>query len=207
MTPTIVSAPISDAQLAANRANALISTGHRSSEGKQTVARNATRHNLSSASPVLAGEDKLDFERFLFECKIDLAPHTHTEHALVEQIAFAEWKLLRASQWETRIIDAILAGGAAPCMALFGKTPDEALARLHRYESGIRRAWHNALRELCQVKKSNRDAATSGERADYIHNLKEKMEKVVTLADARTNPIPPSDDFTPPSCPSDARAA
>jgi hypothetical protein len=33
-------------------------------------------------------------------------------------------------------------------MTLFGKSPDEALARLHRYEAQIQRAWHAALREL-----------------------------------------------------------
>ena len=36
----------------------------------------------------------------------------------------------------------------AYCQKLFGETPAEALTRLHRYESQVRRAWHTALREI-----------------------------------------------------------
>ena len=86
-------------------------------------------------------------------------------------------------------------------MTLFGQTPDEALVRLHRYESGIRRGWHNALRELHQVKKSNREAATLDERALFLHNLKKEKENAVELDDSKTNPIPPSGDPTPPADP------
>ena len=182
----------SQSQLTANRDNAQHSTGPRTEPGKQTVSRNAVRHNLSSAHPVLSSEDRTQFEHFLFESKLDLAPRTHTEHALVEQVAFGEWKLLRIAQWETQIIDATLSNTQAPCEKLFGKSPDEALARLHRHEAGVRRAWYNALRELRQIKKLNHTPDQVQDRSQYIVRVKQRMEKIVESADSKTNPIAPS---------------
>ena len=182
----------SQTQFIANRENAQNSTGPKSAGGKAHASRNAVKHNLSSVSPILAGEDKLAFEHFLFESKLDLAPSTHTEHMLVEQVAFAEWKLLRIAQWETQIIDATLANQQAPCEKLFGKSPDDALARLHRHEASVRRAWHNALRELRQMKKLNHSPAQVQDRSQYIVSVKQRMEKVVRIADSKTNPIAPS---------------
>jgi hypothetical protein len=108
---------------------------------------------------------------------------------LVEQVAFAEWKLLRIAQWETQIIDATLANQQAPCEKLFGKSPDDALARLHRHEASVRRAWHNALRELRQMKKLNHSPAQVQDRSEYIISVKQRMEKVVKIADSKTNPV------------------
>ena len=178
------------AQFTANAENAQHSSGPRSEAGKQIVSRNAVRHNLSSIRPILATEDQTQFEHLLFECKLDLGPHTHTEHTLVEQVAYAEWKLLRIAQWETQIIDAALSNQQAPCQILFGKSPEESLTRLHRLEAGVRRAWHNALRELRVTKKFNHTVPQVHDRSIYITSLKQRMEKIVELADSKTNPIP-----------------
>jgi hypothetical protein len=199
-------------RLAANQQNALHSTGPRTPQGKAASSRNAAKHNLCAVSPVLDDEEKLEFDRLLCEAKMDLAPRTHTEHALVEQAAYAEWKLLRIAAWEAELINATLSGRTTPIARLFGKTPHEALDRLHRYESATRRAWHNALRELRVIKKLRQDAAFVADYSFYIRKLKQRMDNIVEIDTAKTNPSnhapSPSDDpSTPPPIASAARAA
>ena len=48
--------PISDAQMAANRANAQKSTGPRTEEGKAISSQNALKHGVYSRSDILDGE-------------------------------------------------------------------------------------------------------------------------------------------------------
>ena len=144
---------LSKSKLTANRNNSQLSTGPRSLTGKTVVARNACKHNLSSVNITIAGEDLEDFHALLRETTFDLSPLSTIENALVQQIAYAEWKLLRIARWETDLIDATLAGRIAACQTLFGKSPDESLARLHRYESQVRRAWHAALREFVSSRR------------------------------------------------------
>jgi hypothetical protein len=138
----------SQAKLTANRANAKLSTGPRSPEGKIVVAQNASKHNLTSIQITIPDEDRREFQTLVHELTVDLKPLTSVETALVQQAAYAEWRLLRIARWESEIITAALSNRTAPAQRLFGKTSDEALTRLHRYETQIRRAWHNALKEL-----------------------------------------------------------
>ena len=138
----------SNSKIDANRRNSQLSTGPRSDAGKSAVARNACNHNLTSLNIAIAGEDLEEFQILLHETAIDLGPRSTIENALVQQIAYAEWKLLRIARWETEIINAAMSRREAYCQKLFGETPAEALTRLHRYEAQIRRAWHTALREM-----------------------------------------------------------
>src|SRR5687767_14738584 len=138
----------SNSKIDANRRNSQLSTGPRSDAGKSVVARNACKHNLTSLNIAIAGEDLEEFQILLHETAIDLSPRSTIENALVQQIAYTEWKLLRIARWETEIINAAMSRREAYCQKLFGETPAEALTRLHRYEAQIRRAWHTALREI-----------------------------------------------------------
>ena len=51
-----------EAQVAANRANARKSTGPRTAEGKAVVSQNAVKHGLLAREGVLRGEDGEEFE-------------------------------------------------------------------------------------------------------------------------------------------------
>jgi hypothetical protein len=180
----------SAAQITANRENAHFSTGPRTSQGKAKSANNARHHNLCSVSPVLTSEDKIEFDRLLCELKLDLGPRTHTEHALIEQAAYAEWKLLRIAAWETELINATISGRTTPITKLFGKTPQEALDRLHRYESATRRAWHTALRELRVIKKLRQNPAFVADYCAYILKMKKIVEDETGEPLRETNPTP-----------------
>jgi hypothetical protein len=165
----------SPAQITANRENAQHSTGPQTVEGKAAVSQNATRHGLTSMNIALQGEDLEHFRNLVRENRTDLRPRTAIENSLVEQIAYAEWRLRRIAAWEAEIINAALAGRPAPCMNLFGNSPADALARLHRYESQTNRAWHNALREFRVHQKFRKDTELADAReaanADKMRRL------------------------------------
>ena len=88
-------------QVAANRRNAMRSTGPRTSKGKEASKFNATKHGLRASEMVIPGrEDPLEFETLLQEFWDDWMPHGRTEISLVSEIAIAQWRLRRAHRAE-----------------------------------------------------------------------------------------------------------
>src|SRR5262249_5082897 len=87
-------------QIAANRANALASTGPRTIEGKAAASRNALKHGLTAEAVVVAWENAEDFEAFrsgLFE---SLKPQGQLEAVLADRVACGAWRLRRAIEIE-----------------------------------------------------------------------------------------------------------
>jgi hypothetical protein len=90
-------------QAEANRANALLSTGPKSPEGKAKSSLNAVKAGLTGRTVLLPGDD-VDLyhehvQRFLGEYQ----PIGDKEQALVQSIADAEWRLLRIPSLEAGI--------------------------------------------------------------------------------------------------------
>ena len=83
-------------QAAANRQNALRSTGPTTAEGKATASTNAFKHGLRSAAPVLPDEDAADYADLQRELYDELQPIGAIESAMVESIGFLLWRLERA---------------------------------------------------------------------------------------------------------------
>jgi hypothetical protein len=86
---------ISAARLAANRANAQLSRGAVTPEGKQRSSMNALKTGLTSRIVVLPNEDAAIYQQHLARIISDLKPATGRETALVQNIADTEWRLLR----------------------------------------------------------------------------------------------------------------
>src|SRR5579863_1249270 len=57
--------PLSEAKLAANRANAHLSSGPVTDSGKQIVSQNAVRHGLTGKFQVMPDESQEDFDELL----------------------------------------------------------------------------------------------------------------------------------------------
>ena len=93
----------SDRQAAANRRNALRSTGPRTPDGKDTAKMNALRHGLRAETLVLPDEDPAEFERFRQSLFDELAPRGELEAVLVERIILLAWRLRRVGQIEARV--------------------------------------------------------------------------------------------------------
>jgi hypothetical protein len=94
----------SPARIEANRRNALRSTGPITPGGKARSSRNALRHGVYSALPVVPGlEWNEDWETHRAGILKSLAPEGTLEEALAERVALCFWRLNRVHRYETAI--------------------------------------------------------------------------------------------------------
>src|SRR3954462_14574520 len=95
--------PTSPRRLAANRRNALKSTGPRTSAGKKRSSRNALKHGLCASTAIVTSEDAPTFAIFLAELEEELQPITIMQKTLFPQIANLIWRLRRMPEAQARI--------------------------------------------------------------------------------------------------------
>ncbi len=94
---------LSPAQLAANRANAQLSPGPTSPEGKAKSSLNAVKTALTGRTVLLPSDDAPDYERHLRAYADDLRPLGARECDLLQSIADTAWRLKRIPCLETAI--------------------------------------------------------------------------------------------------------
>jgi len=76
--------------------------GPRSLVGRRRSSRNSLRHGLCAKDVAIAGlESEREWQRLRKAWLEDLAPIGPVEHALVERAVLCQWRLLRASRYET----------------------------------------------------------------------------------------------------------
>jgi hypothetical protein len=88
------------AKFAANRRNALLSTGPRTAAGKLVVAQNAVRHGVFANLPVVPGESEADWHAHRQGTLDSLSPVGSLEVNLAERVAQALWRLGRLARYE-----------------------------------------------------------------------------------------------------------
>ena len=141
------------ARHAANRQNALQSTGPRTPAGKAVARQNARTHGLLSRQVLvlLPDENRLRLialrEHFLAE----LAPVGELETLLVDHMVACAWRLRRLHAVEAGVFqgerdDDIWGPHGALGYAFHQAT--ETFAKLARYEAALERAFYRALHEL-----------------------------------------------------------
>ena len=96
-------------QIAANRRNALKSTGPTTSEGKQRSRCNAMRHGLTAETVIVGFEDAEDYEAFEATVIADYDARSAVERELVLRLASVLWRLRRATGIETALINFVAA--------------------------------------------------------------------------------------------------
>jgi len=104
----VPAADISNKHLLANRANALLSTGPRTTDGKARSAQNAFRHGLRARldpAALVPATEQSDYADFLRDIRDQLDPQSALEDLLVERIALLGWKLRRHAQAEAHLLD------------------------------------------------------------------------------------------------------
>jgi len=92
-------------QIAANRRNALRSTGPRTPEGKLSLHRTPSNTISAAAASSWPSECPERYEAFRQHFYDDYMPATATETALVDIMATALWRLDRVDGFEAMIID------------------------------------------------------------------------------------------------------
>jgi hypothetical protein len=95
---------ISDAQLAANRANALLSTGPTSTAGLKKVSFNAVKTALTGRTVLLEGDDSTAYQSLLNAQIKDFEPIGTRETALVQSLTDILWRLDRIPALEQALI-------------------------------------------------------------------------------------------------------
>ena len=156
-----------EAQIEANRRNALKSTGPKTSEGKSLVRWNAMRHGIYSPVMLLPGEDKEAFDR-LRQSYLELyKPSNQAEFFLVARLILAAWRLTRMAGMEVRVVcqrsreraewmkddanplpdtDDIAKAYMADC------ENGRSITAIARYQASLERSYYKALHELEKLK-------------------------------------------------------
>jgi hypothetical protein len=134
----------SEPQQIANAANARLSTGPRTDQGKARSSQNARKHGLTATELVIAAEDREEFEDFLVQLQTDIRPQGALQQILFDQLAASAWNLRRV-----RLMEAELTASAKSYLDILDNPELTAkLDRLARHETRIERSFHRSLREL-----------------------------------------------------------
>jgi len=88
--------PVSEQQLAANRANAQKCHGPTSIAGKKRSSQNARRHGVTAQITVMTDEDRIHHDTFCTNMISDLKPVGSVENFLASSIAEEAWRLNHA---------------------------------------------------------------------------------------------------------------
>jgi hypothetical protein len=97
-------APVTEAQLAANRANARLSTGPSTPAGKAASSLNALKHGLTGKTVLLPHEDAALYQGELSELIETHQPATDEELRLVQSIHDCAWRISRIQRIEIGIL-------------------------------------------------------------------------------------------------------
>ncbi|MBV9759138.1 MAG: hypothetical protein JO340_01125 [Acidobacteriaceae bacterium] len=135
-----------DAQIAANRANARHSTGPVTDAGKAASCRNNFRHGMAGAFSVLPSEDQDEFDALLCGLRAEHQPATLTESILVQKMAQHYWLSQRAQ----RLQDLTMAED------LPAKDQDRQFSLFLRYQTTNDRAFHKSLNDLLKLRAEQR---------------------------------------------------
>ena len=159
-------------QIAANRRNALRSTGPRTDTGRTIASRNALKHGLTAEQVILFDESREAFEHFYAELIGALKPCGPIESQLAERVVINAWRLRRAyriesglfgrarTAWregtteQTSDIDLVF-------LRLSTSNGDE-LGKLSRYEASIERSLRKALLDLETRQRGRPQAQSEG---------------------------------------------
>ncbi len=85
-------------QIQANRERAKKSTGPRTPEGKARSASNALKHGMYAETLLVFGENERLLDEITRQYYQDFAPANIHERMLLEQMIFAQWRLLRVAR-------------------------------------------------------------------------------------------------------------
>lgn len=150
-------------QIETSRRNGAKSRGPVTPEGKRRASLNARRHGLLAATVVLEAEDKPLFRSLLRDFTAQFQPATPTENALVETMAVARWRQLRAWSLEKAGLDYQIATQEEPvnnttrAALAFRNLSDNSrsLELLNRYENRYNSQFLRALNSLRCLRETN----------------------------------------------------
>ncbi|HEY3824346.1 MAG TPA: SEC-C metal-binding domain-containing protein [Bryobacteraceae bacterium] len=170
-----------DAQIAANRANAQASTGPATAAGKANSSRNALSSGLFSQGDFVRSDEHEQYAEFCGAFTKDLAPQGAIELTLSAEIIHAAWRLRRCSAIEATLTPANDLDPIAD-----EASEGRAWRAVDRARAQATRTLHRTIAELRRIQTERQH------RAEFLQDF----DRSVGLASLR--------DFLPPS-PMDVR--
>ncbi len=132
-----------EAQLAANRQNAQLSSGPATSEGKNRSSHNAVKTGLTGQTVLLPTDNVEAYQTHIARIEKQFEPATDEERTLVQAIGDTEWRLLRIPSLEA----GILAVGRSKLADLYPNEADPA-TRACFIEAEVQIAYRKDLSNL-----------------------------------------------------------
>jgi hypothetical protein len=127
------------AQIAANQANAQLSTGPRTPEGKAASSANATREGFCARTPVVSPEQQPEFVAYRAGLEKSLQPQGALEDEFFQRVVTYGWNLRRVRAAEASLL---------ATLDLLDELASPHLFRIARYRRDLERAYDHALAEL-----------------------------------------------------------
>jgi hypothetical protein len=159
-------------QVLANQANAQLSTGPRTVEGKAASARNARTHGLTAREVVIHPGEQPDFDQLLEDLTEELAPEGTLETLTFNNLVHAAWNQRRCRLLEAELADR----GLDP---LVDPAAEAESSRIGRYAARAERSYYRALRELrtLQTNRALRNELLDDEYNDEGYDHPEERDE------------------------------
>jgi len=197
-------------QIAANRANALKSTGPRTPAGKTRAVRNAFSLGLTTGQLLAPTESRGTLARHAAALRAHFAPSAPIEALLVDRVIAASWRLRRARIIETRVYHQLF-HRLKPWPNRKRKHPHDPLAQVFRFavdenslqrlsldEARQERSLYCALREInsLRIDLNRNKSKTKNPQIEPNLNLTqphESLHLVPPTRHSKSNPIKPNE--------------
>jgi len=138
-----------EAQMAANQANAQHSTGPKSAEGKAASCKNNFQYGFCGAFTILKSEDAEVFFALEAGLHAEHKPTTVTEFLFIERMAQHHWLVQRAINLQNMTMEDNLSM----------RDQERQFALFLRYQTTNERAFHRCLNDLLKLRAERRKQA------------------------------------------------
>jgi hypothetical protein len=150
---------LKEARRAANQANAQLSTGPKTPEGKRKSSLNAVKTGLTGTTVLLPSDDAAEYQRHIAAYENEFRPVGLEESELVQSLADISWRLRRIPALEM----AIYAQGRIEFADLFEEQEDRAVRRslieLHTHLTYEKQLRNLQLQESRLVRRREKETA------------------------------------------------
>ncbi|MDE3197550.1 MAG: hypothetical protein KGN84_14460 [Acidobacteriota bacterium] len=204
-----------EAQIAANRANALKSTGPRTAEGKAKSACNSLQLGIFTTNNCVPPEDREFYDEFCYELWLELAPANAVEELNAAEFIRAAWRLRRCALadeklgWATERLqakraqysgvekapsDPMLEGDTAGWQASIDRARGQAHAAFRRAQNDLAR-----LRKEREIREEHERAAIAKpvEACAVLHSHAAADEQAPLVAEGEAAPSEPDNPEMP----------
>jgi hypothetical protein len=189
--PQTGKAPVSEAKLAANRRNALFSSGPTSDPGKAKSCLNALKTGLTGQTVLLPTEDAAEYRAHIQDFENEFHPVGRFECDLVQAIADTAWRLKRIPRLEM----AIYAQGSVEFAEQFAQHEPEmrrAMIELQTYTAYEKQLRNLQIQEARLHRRYIKDidalVALQKQRQEKPSNQAEEIEDWPDLSALQRNP-------------------